>query len=110
MANKVGTIVNGFQVANNQMPDIFRVMQLLEPENTPLMTRFWFSNRTSRPVENATGKYSWFEDLYLPYQTTITNITGGQPSEDNITLGEVVTDQLGALHGSQAPRVDGRLS
>jgi len=70
------------------MPDIERVMQLLEPENTPVMTRFWFSNKTAKVVTASTGKYSWFEDEYMPYQTTITKITGGATSEDNITVGD----------------------
>lgn len=88
MANITGTIVDAYQVSANQMPDIERVMQLLEPENTPVMTRFWFSNKTAKVVTSSTGKYSWFEDEYMPYQTTITKITGGATSEDNITVGD----------------------
>lgn len=88
MANKAGTIVNDFQVANNQIPDIERVMQLIEPDNTPIIARYFFSNKTAKPVYTATGKYSWFEDEYLPFQTTVTAITGGATSEDNITVGD----------------------
>jgi hypothetical protein len=79
------TTVN--QLAANQMPDIDRMLYLLEPYQTPLMQKLFFGKGKSEKCINANGKFEWFEDELVPHQTTISNITGGAASEDNITVG-----------------------
>lgn len=75
------------ELAANQMPDVDKVLYLLEPYQTPLFTKYFFQNKPSDAVINGNAKFSWFEDEYFPYITTVTNITGGATSEDNITVG-----------------------
>lgn len=59
-------------LAANQRPDIDNVLRLIKPYQTPLMQWLYFSNKQSKVVLNANGKFSWFEDEYLPHQTTVT--------------------------------------
>lgn len=58
-------------LAANQKPDIDTVLRVLKPYQTPLMQWLFFSNKQSKVVLNANSKFSWFEDEYLPHQTTI---------------------------------------
>ena len=59
-------------LAANQKPDIDTVLRVLKPYQTPLMQWLFFSNKQSKVVTNANAKFSWFEDEYLPHQTTVT--------------------------------------
>jgi hypothetical protein len=59
-------------LAANQKPDIDTVLRVLKPYQTPLMQWLFFSNKQSKVVLNANSKFSWFEDEYLPHQTTVT--------------------------------------
>jgi len=59
-------------LAANQKPDIDSVLRLIKPYQTPLMQWLYFSNKQSKVVLNSNGKFSWFEDEYLPHQTTVT--------------------------------------
>lgn len=59
------------QLSGQQKPDIDSVLKLLEPYQTPLMQFLFFSNKSSSPVINKTGKFSWFEDELFPHQTTV---------------------------------------
>lgn len=83
----VGTQTTVNQLAANQMPDVDKMLYLLKPYQTPLFQKYFFDSKGSAKVINENGKFSWFEDEYYPHSTTITNITGGAASEDNITLG-----------------------
>lgn len=83
----VGTQTTVNQLAANQMPDVDKVLYLLKPYQTPLFQKYFFQKNKSEKVINENAKFSWFEDEYYPHTTTITNITGGAASEDNITLG-----------------------
>ena len=58
-------------LAANQKPDIDTVLRVIKPYQTPLMQWLFFSNKQSKVVLNANSKYSWFEDEYLPHQTTV---------------------------------------
>lgn len=58
-------------LAANQKPDIDTVLRLIKPYQTPLTQWLFFSNKQSKVVNNANAKFSWFEDEYLPHQTTI---------------------------------------
>lgn len=58
-------------LAANQKPDIDTVLRVLKPYQTPLMQWLFFSNKQSKVVLNKNSKFSWFEDEYLPHQTTI---------------------------------------
>jgi len=58
-------------LAANQKPDIDTVLRVLKPYQTPLMQWLFFSNKQAKVVLNANSKFSWFEDEYLPHQTTI---------------------------------------
>ena len=58
-------------LAANQKPDIDTVLRLIKPYQTPLMQWLFFSNKQSKVVLNANAKFSWFEDEYLPHQTTV---------------------------------------
>lgn len=58
-------------LAANQKPDIDTVLRLIKPYQTPLFQWLFLSNKQSKVVLNANGKFSWFEDEYLPHQTTI---------------------------------------
>lgn len=58
--------------ANQLKPDIERTLFLLEPYQTPFLQFLFFAEGLKqRKVINKTGKYSWFEDEYFPYQTTL---------------------------------------
>ena len=61
------------------MPDIERMLMLLEPYQTPFLQWLFFSDiGKSKKVINKQGQFSWFEDEYFPYQTTINGaFTGG---------------------------------
>lgn len=63
-------------LAANQKPDIDTVLRLIKPYQTPLMQWLFFSNKQSKVVTNANAKFSWFEDEYLPHQTTILTAVG----------------------------------
>jgi len=58
-------------LAANTKPDIDTVLRLIKPYQTPLMQWMFFSNKQSKVVLNKNSKFSWFEDEYLPHQTTI---------------------------------------
>src|SRR5574343_907460 len=58
-------------LAANQKPDIDNVLRLIKPYQTPLMQWLFFSDKQSKVVLNANAKFSWFEDEYLPHQTTV---------------------------------------
>ena len=59
-------------LAANKKPDIDTVLKLIKPYQTPLMQWLFFSNKQSKVVTNKDAKFSWFEDEYLPHQTTVT--------------------------------------
>lgn len=59
-------------LAANRKPDIDTVLRLIKPYQTPLMQWLFFSDKQSKVVLNANSKFSWFEDEYLPHQTTVT--------------------------------------
>lgn len=84
-----GPITSVTALAANQMPDIDRVLALLEPHQTPLSQWLYMNNLgNAEKVINENGKYSWMEDELMPVSTTLsgTGITGGASSEDNIGL------------------------
>ena len=84
-----GAITSITALAANQMPDIDRIMYLLEPHQTPLTQWLHFNNLgKAEKVINENGKYSWMEDELVPVTTTLSGagITGGGSSEDNIGL------------------------
>jgi hypothetical protein len=85
---RVGAQTSIYTLAANQMPDNDKMLYLLKPYQTPLWQMTYF-NQIAQPqvVINENGKFSWFEDEYYPYQTTVTNIAGGGTSEDAITGG-----------------------
>lgn len=58
-------------LAANQKPDIDTVLRLIKPYQTPIMQWLFFSDKQSKVVLNANSKFSWFEDEYLPHQTTV---------------------------------------
>lgn len=59
-------------LAANTKPDIDTILRLIKPYQTPLMQWLFFSNKESKVVINKNSKFSWFEDEYLPHQTTVT--------------------------------------
>ena len=70
------TVING-NIASyngsldaNKMPDIWKVMQKLEPYQTPIMQYTFFSGKASQPCKNEDGKFSWFEKNWFPHYTT----------------------------------------
>jgi hypothetical protein len=71
----VSTTVN--QLAANQMPDIDRHLYTLAPFQTPLWTKYFWSNKPSDVVYNANGRFDWMEDEYFPYLLNVTHLTGG---------------------------------
>jgi hypothetical protein len=58
-------------LAANQRPDIDTTLKVLEPYQTPFLQFLFFSNKQSKPVVNKQGKFTWFEDEYQPYQSTV---------------------------------------
>jgi len=58
-------------LAANVKPDIDSVLRLIKPYQTPLMQWLFLSNKQSKVVLNKNGKFSWFEDEFLPHQTTV---------------------------------------
>lgn len=85
---RVGAQTSIYSLAANQMPDNDKMLYLLKPYQTPLWQMTYF-NQIAKPQVciNENGKFSWFEDEYYPYQTTVTSISGGSTSEDAISLG-----------------------
>lgn len=74
---------------NNQMPDVDKVLYLLEPYQTPFLRHLYFTKmNASEEVINENGKFWWYEDEYYPHQTTLSGsgISGGSASEDDIGL------------------------
>lgn len=85
-------------LAANQMPDNDKLLYLIKPYQTVMFQKLYFSKGVgSEQVINENGKFSVFEDEYVPHQTTITNITGGATSEDNITVGDATWIQEGDI-------------
>ena len=63
---------SGSYPTNQVKPDIERALFLLEPYQTPFLQFLFFSEGVKqKKVINKFGKYSWYEDEYFPYQTTI---------------------------------------
>lgn len=58
-------------LAANVKPDIDTVLKLIKPYQTPLTQWLFFSGKQSKVVLNKNGKFSWFEDEFLPHQTTV---------------------------------------
>jgi len=74
-------------LAANQMPDIDKFLYLIEPYQSEMFNKLYFSQKSKQEkVINQNGKFSVMEDEYVPHMTTLTNITGGATSEDNITV------------------------
>lgn len=63
-------------LAANVKPDIDTVLKLIKPYQTPLVQWMYFSGKQSKVVTNKNGKFSWFEDEFLPHQTTVKAATG----------------------------------
>lgn len=85
--NVTGYLSSVEQLAANKVPDIDKVLYRLQPMQYPVLQVLYFLNgKKAAPVTNEDGKFSHFEDEFYPMSTTITNITGGATSEDNITL------------------------
>lgn len=70
-----GTRTSATMLAGNNKPDIDSILKLLKPYQTPLMQKLFFSTRKSKPVTASSGKFSWFEDEFMPHQTAV--LTGG---------------------------------
>ena len=76
-------------LAANQMPDVDKFLYLLEPYQSEMFNKLYFSQKSKQEkCINQNGKFSVMEDEYVPHQTTVIAITGGATSEDNITLGD----------------------
>jgi hypothetical protein len=67
-----GVRAAGNGLAANQKPDIDSTLRVLQPYQTPLTQFMFFGNKTSMPVINKHGKFSWFEDELYPYQALVT--------------------------------------
>lgn len=64
-------------LANNQIPDIEKTLLVLEPYQTPFLQYLWLNDKKSKPVINAKGKFSWFEDELVPHQVLVTSAQSG---------------------------------
>jgi hypothetical protein len=63
----------------NQKPTIDNILRLIKPYQTPLTQWLFLSNKQSKVVTSADSKFSWFEDEFLPHQSTFTaaiNVSG----------------------------------
>lgn len=58
-------------VSGNKKPDIDSILRRLGPYQTPLFNHMYFSNRKSTKVINKNGKYTHYEDEFLPHQTAV---------------------------------------
>lgn len=59
-------------LAANFKPDIDTILRQIKPYQTPLFQWLFLSNKQSKVVINKNSKFSWFEDEFLPHQTTVT--------------------------------------
>lgn len=85
-----GPLSSSNVLSTNQMPDNDKLLYLLKPYQTPLMQKLYFSQRQSEAVTDATGLFSWFEDVLYPHQIALSGagIAGGSASETAIGLAE----------------------
>lgn len=81
----------------NVKPDVDSMLKVLEPYQTPVLTWLMFINKNSQVCRNKYGKFTWFEDAFFPHQTTVSAITGGSSSADNITLGDATIFNTGDI-------------
>lgn len=86
---RVGAQTSIHSLAANQMPDVDKMLYLEKPYQTPLF-QFTYFNQKAMPevVINENGKFSWFEDKYVPSYTTFSSALSapGAAATDNISL------------------------
>ena len=84
---RVGAQTSIHSLAANQMPDVDKMLYLEKPYQSPLF-QFLYFNQKLPPLEviNENGKFSWFEDSYVPHYTTLTATVTGGASANNISV------------------------
>lgn len=74
-------------VAANQLPDNEKVLALVKPYQTPLLQLLFFSAVSkAKEVINQMGKFAWFEDAFMPHQTTNKTTISALGTPATITL------------------------
>lgn len=87
MSALIGRRTSVNTLAANQKPSIDSTLKTLMPYQTPIMQYLFFSGKNSKPVTNATGKFSWMEDVLFPHYTTLkTNVTAGIMTPKELVL------------------------
>lgn len=87
--------VRGAGVGNsaNQKVDVWKSLMVLKPYNTPLTQYAFMGGKPAKAVANPRGKFSWFEDEFLPHQTATSD--GITASGATLTL---TTSNVGAIN------------
>ena len=86
---RVGAQTSIHSLAANQMPDIDRMLYLEKPIQSPLFQFLYFNDKLpAEQVINENGKFSWFEDKYVPHYTTVSSAVTGGASADNISVAD----------------------
>ena len=65
-----GVISSSQMNSANAVPEVEKVLQLLQPYQTPFLQFLFFGNRKAKPVTSPFAKFSWFESELYPHQTT----------------------------------------
>lgn len=96
-----GTRTSGTLLAGNNKPDIDSVLKVLKPYQTPLMQKLFFSTRKSKPVTSSHGKFSWFEDEFMPHQTAVAEAgvtaSGGKLPLTTSNVGRILHLKVGDI-------------
>lgn len=58
---------SGIPLSSNVKPDVLKMLVKLDPYRTPLLNWLMLSNKNSKPVYSAYGKFDWFKRGFVPH-------------------------------------------
>lgn len=58
---------SGIPAPSNVKPDVLKMLVKLDPYRTPLLNWLMLSNKNSKPVYSAYGKFDWFKQDFVPH-------------------------------------------
>ena len=81
-----GVVSSSTMNSANAVPDVEKVLMLLEPYQTPFLQYLFFGNRPAQKVVSPYAKFSWFESELFPHQTTNKTTISALGTPATITL------------------------
>lgn len=81
-----GVISSSLMNSANAVPEVEKVLQLLEPYQTPFLQYLFFGSRKAKPVTSPFAKFSWFESELYPHQTTTKTVINASGTPATLVL------------------------